>query len=219
MASTPPVSRARKSFLAVAAAPRKDPNARQEARIARLAAQIQELLTENGGLKEHLSKLEARLDSMVDLTTDKMKEVQTTVTETHLMTVAKVKRCVTMELHERRLQDENALKVRIGGLPPTWEAVEVDFTERINFLNETLKPVKFDCYSPYNMASSKRAPLLAFSVLLLVAFLAAAPALDAQTCPCGFPEITENYDTTKYECCVYGADTKCTLLCNRGCCP
>ncbi|KAI5071131.1 hypothetical protein GOP47_0013382 [Adiantum capillus-veneris] len=58
-------------------------------------------------------------------------------------------------------------------------------------------------------------------LLLLVIFMAAsAPPQYAQACPCGFPKITKHYDAKKYECCVYGgAGQKCTLLCNRGCCP
>ncbi|KAI5074467.1 hypothetical protein GOP47_0010428 [Adiantum capillus-veneris] len=76
-----------------------------------------------------------------------------------------------------------------------------------------------DSLARNKMAPFKRAPLLALSLLLLVTFLAAAPPANAQACPCGFPKITDEYDTTKYECCVYGTDTPCTLLCNRGCCP
>ncbi|MCO5576939.1 hypothetical protein L7F22_030760 [Adiantum nelumboides] len=98
-------------------------------------------MEENRDLKARLSKLEARFDSMVDLAANKVKEVEAKAIETHSATLAKVKTCVKVELRERQLQEENALQIRIGELPQAWDTVKNDFSERINFLNKTLKPI------------------------------------------------------------------------------
>eukprot|EP00250_Pteridium_aquilinum_P008897 c18290_g1_i1 orf=463-663(-) len=55
--------------------------------------------------------------------------------------------------------------------------------------------------------------------LLLVVLLMGVSSNVVEACPCGSPPITSPYDTTKYECCVYGFNEACTLLCNKGCCP
>ncbi|MCO5569526.1 hypothetical protein L7F22_023240 [Adiantum nelumboides] len=95
-------------------------------------------------LKARLSKLEARFDSIIDLADDKVKEVEAKAIQAHSVMLAKVETCVKTVLREQQLLEENALKVRIDGLPQAWESIKDDFSERINFLNETLNPVKLD---------------------------------------------------------------------------
>ncbi|KAH7438877.1 hypothetical protein KP509_04G034700 [Ceratopteris richardii] len=63
-------------------------------------------------------------------------------------------------------------------------------------------------------------PPVVLCLLILVSGLAMStvPVALADACPCGFPPITDPYDTNKYECCVI-TSSGCTLLCNKGCCP
>ncbi|KAI5055503.1 hypothetical protein GOP47_0029024 [Adiantum capillus-veneris] len=81
---------------------------------------------------------------MVSLTTDKVKEVEEKVTQAHTIALAKVETCMKTELREHQLQEENALKLRIGGLPQAWDECKQDFCKLIDLLNETLKPVHVD---------------------------------------------------------------------------
>ncbi|KAI5056475.1 hypothetical protein GOP47_0028293, partial [Adiantum capillus-veneris] len=67
-------------------------------------------MEENRDLKARLSKLEARFDYMVELATDKVKEVESKVTQAQSATFANVQTCVTTEFRKQILQEENALK-------------------------------------------------------------------------------------------------------------
>ncbi|MCO5554655.1 hypothetical protein L7F22_008188 [Adiantum nelumboides] len=71
------------------------------------------VMEENRELKARISKLEARFDSMVDLVTDKVKEVEAKVTQVHSAAIVKVKTCVTTELRKGKSQEENVLKVSV----------------------------------------------------------------------------------------------------------
>ncbi|KAI5054091.1 hypothetical protein GOP47_0031016 [Adiantum capillus-veneris] len=102
-------------FSAVLAVPSKTD------RIGQLQAALNMVMEENRDLKARLSTLEARFDSMIGLTTDKKKEVKEKVTQAHTIALTKVETCVKTELRERQLQEENALKLHIGGLPQAWD--------------------------------------------------------------------------------------------------
>ncbi|MCO5551454.1 hypothetical protein L7F22_004957 [Adiantum nelumboides] len=121
------------SFATVLAAPRK--------RVAQLQTALDRVMEENGELKAHISKLEARFDSMVNLATNKVKEVEAKVTQAHSAAIAKVKTCVTTELHEGKSQEENVLKVCIGGLPSPWCTKEDTLEEAITKLNDILQTI------------------------------------------------------------------------------
>ena len=58
MTSPNTLSRPRMNFIAAMGAPRKDPLARKDTRLAALEAQVQSLLKENAKLKERLRKVE-----------------------------------------------------------------------------------------------------------------------------------------------------------------
>ncbi|MCO5608566.1 hypothetical protein L7F22_062777 [Adiantum nelumboides] len=129
-------------------------------RIGQLQANFDWVMEENRDLKARLSALEARFDTMVGLATDKVKEVEAKVTQAHIITLTKVETCVKTELREQHLQEENTLKVRIGGLPRAWDEYK-DFSEGISFLNETLKPINVDydmVASFHNKSKNKRTP-------------------------------------------------------------
>ncbi|MCO5603550.1 hypothetical protein L7F22_057701 [Adiantum nelumboides] len=130
--------RMRLSFASALAAPSK------LNQIEQLQAALNQVMEENWDLKACVSKLEARFDSIIDFADKNVKEVEATTVKAHSVTLAKVETCVKTELREQQLQEENALKVRIGNLPQAWESIKYDFSERINFLNETLKPIRFD---------------------------------------------------------------------------
>ncbi|KAI5065496.1 hypothetical protein GOP47_0020191 [Adiantum capillus-veneris] len=99
-------------------------------------------MEETHDLKTHLSELDARFDSMVDLTNDKVKQVEVKVSQAHSATIAKVQTCVTMELRER-LQEENVLKVRICGLPSPWCTTKDTLKEALINLNNIIQPDNF----------------------------------------------------------------------------
>ncbi|KAI5065692.1 hypothetical protein GOP47_0020387 [Adiantum capillus-veneris] len=128
-------ARTQPSFAAVLAAHSKLD------RITQLQAALDRVMEENFELKNHLYKLEERFNSMVDLTTDKVKEVEAKVSQAHSETITQVKTFVTKELYERRLQEENALKVHIGRLPLQWCTIEDTLEEAITKLNDILQPV------------------------------------------------------------------------------
>ncbi|MCO5601631.1 hypothetical protein L7F22_055754 [Adiantum nelumboides] len=127
-----------RSFAAVVAASSKSDC------LAQLEAVLNQVLEENRDLKARINKLETRLESLAEVATTKAKEVEAKVTQTHSALLAKVGSCVTTELRERRLQQENILDVFIGGLSPTWNAIPTDFSKRIDFLKDTLKPVEIE---------------------------------------------------------------------------
>ncbi|KAI5054280.1 hypothetical protein GOP47_0030827, partial [Adiantum capillus-veneris] len=82
--NTPKVTmRSRPSFAAVVAAPSKND------RIGQLQRALDQLMEENRDLKARLGKLEARFDSMVDLATDKVREVEVKVTNAQSVALAK----------------------------------------------------------------------------------------------------------------------------------
>ncbi|KAI5064471.1 hypothetical protein GOP47_0021141 [Adiantum capillus-veneris] len=118
-------------------------------RITQLQATLDRVLEENFELKSHLSKLEEQFNSMVDLTTDKVKEVEAKVSQAHSTTIAQVKTCVTKEISEQKFQEDNALKVHIGGLPLQWCTVEDTLEEAIIKLNHIIEPVNI---KPKNVA-------------------------------------------------------------------
>ncbi|KAI5053942.1 hypothetical protein GOP47_0031164 [Adiantum capillus-veneris] len=82
---TPKVTpRGRSSFAVIVAAPRKHD------RIKALQRDVDQLMEANGDLKARLSKLKASLDSMINLATDKVKEVEAKVTQPHAVAIGKV---------------------------------------------------------------------------------------------------------------------------------
>ena len=124
----------RPSFVAVLAAPNK-----QDC-ITQLQAALDHVMEENRDLKTRLSELEARFDSIIGLATDKVKEVEAKVTQVHSVTIAKkVQTCVTTELREHKSQEENALKIRNGGLPSPWCTPQDTLAEAIVKLNVILQ--------------------------------------------------------------------------------
>ena len=128
--------RTRPSFATMLAAPNK------QDRITQLQAALEHVIKENRDLKTRLSELEARFDSIIGLATDKVKEVEAKVTQVHSATIAKVQTCVTTELCEHKSQEENALKIRIGGLPSPWCTPEDTLVvEAIIKLNVILQPI------------------------------------------------------------------------------
>ena len=50
-------------------------------------------------------------------------------------------------LRERRLQEKNVLKVRVGGLPTQWDSWQVDYEAGLTTFLETLHPVHIDADS------------------------------------------------------------------------
>ncbi|KAI5057830.1 hypothetical protein GOP47_0027845 [Adiantum capillus-veneris] len=98
-------------------------------------------MEENRDLKAYLRKLEARFDSMVNVVTDKAKEVEAKVTQAHSAVIKKVQTCVTMELGEQRVQEENSFKVQIGGLPSSWCTTNDTLREAIIKLNNILQTI------------------------------------------------------------------------------
>ncbi|MCO5571120.1 hypothetical protein L7F22_024852 [Adiantum nelumboides] len=144
------------SFAAVLVAPNKT-NC-----IGQLQAALDMITEENRDLKACLSTLEARFYSMVGVATNKVKEVEEKVTQAHTITLAKVETCVKTELRERQLQEENALKLCIGGLPQAWDEYKQDFCKLIDLLNETLKSVHVDYDAVeciVNKFNTKRTPV------------------------------------------------------------
>ncbi|MCO5611446.1 hypothetical protein L7F22_065699 [Adiantum nelumboides] len=139
------------SFATVLVAPSKAD------RIGQPQATLDRVLEENHDLKARLSALETRFDTMVGLAIDKVKEVEA---KAHTVALTKVETCVKTELREQHLQEENTIKVRIGGLLQAWDEYK-DFSKGITFLNETLKPVNvnYDMVASFtNKSNNKRTP-------------------------------------------------------------
>ncbi|MCO5603041.1 hypothetical protein L7F22_057184 [Adiantum nelumboides] len=145
----------RPSFATVLAAPSKAD------RVGQLQATLDRVMEENRDLEARLSALEACFDTMVGLaTTDKVKEVKAKVTQAHTIALTKVETCVKTELREQHLQEENTIKVRIGGLPQAWDEYK-DFSKGITFLNKTFKPVNVNydkIASLTNKSNNKHTP-------------------------------------------------------------
>ncbi|KAI5061572.1 hypothetical protein GOP47_0024077 [Adiantum capillus-veneris] len=135
--NTPKITaRVRPSFVVVVATPSK------LTQIKQLQAALDRVMEENRDLKSRLSKLEAHFDSVVHLATDKVKQVEAKVTQAQSATFAKVQTCITTKFHEQRLQEENTLKVHIGGLPSPWFTAEDTLEEVTNKFNNILQPIK-----------------------------------------------------------------------------
>ncbi|KAI5054084.1 hypothetical protein GOP47_0031023, partial [Adiantum capillus-veneris] len=127
----------RLSFAAVVAALSKADCLRQ------LKVVLNRVMEENCDLKACLSMLEAPFKSTLNVATNKVMEVEAHITQFKSTVLAQVETCGN-GTPGRSCQETNALKVCIGGLPQAWEAVKEDFSERINFLNETLKLIKLN---------------------------------------------------------------------------
>ncbi|MCO5584811.1 hypothetical protein L7F22_038743 [Adiantum nelumboides] len=129
---------ARPSFSAVLASLTKAD------RIGQLQAALDIVIEENHNVKARLSKLEARFDFIADVTSNKVKEFETKVIQTHAATHIITKKIDT-EIHaileKRRLQESLGLKVRIGGLPSPWCTYEDTLKEAITELNDILQLV------------------------------------------------------------------------------
>ena len=59
----------------------------------------------------------------------------------------RVQACMDANIRERQLQEKNALKVRVGGLPTQWDSWQVDYETGLTTFLETLHPVRIDADS------------------------------------------------------------------------
>eukprot|EP00250_Pteridium_aquilinum_P023430 c26880_g1_i1 orf=80-493(-) len=113
--SKTPTTRGQLSFAVALAAPSKHD------RIKQIQAALNKVIKENQALKARLSAIEIKFDMMTSLATNKAKEVQTEIEaraqKVTLDIPTKAEACVTMELREPQLQEKNAFRVHVGGLP------------------------------------------------------------------------------------------------------
>lgn len=143
---TPPLTR-KKSYAMALVTPNKID------RIARLQTALNQVQEENRDLKTRLGALEARLQELESVAKLKATEVNQAisnmVTETQAQDLVssiphKVQTYVAAELRERRLQEDNSLKVRIGGLPTQWDASNIDYEDGLAALSEAIQPIQLD---------------------------------------------------------------------------
>ncbi|KAI5085004.1 hypothetical protein GOP47_0001173 [Adiantum capillus-veneris] len=131
------MSSTHKSFLTVAAAPKKDPAARQDSRITALETQIRELaarqdsritaletqirelILENAELKQRLSKLEETKAKENEIVLAKTHEVEASLIESIKAAQKEAHEVVHKKINNKiqaTLQESLALKIRIEGL-------------------------------------------------------------------------------------------------------
>lgn len=140
----------KKSYALVLATPNKAD------RLTRLQVALNHVQEENRELKTRLCALEIRLSELEVMAKSKAVEVKDAISTISSMATSaqvqevtsslthKVQACVTANFRERRLQEENALKIRIGGLPTEWDSRNIDFEDEVMALNEALHPAHVD---------------------------------------------------------------------------
>ena len=121
--------------------------------LSRLQAALQQVQEENHELKARLVSLKTRLSELETVAVAKVSgvkhELSTMATATQVQEVvktmaSKVESYVSMGLRERQLQEKNAFKVCVGGLPPEWDTNDGDLKDGVTVLNEAFQPIHID---------------------------------------------------------------------------